>query len=28
MRERLEAHEFAAGGRPACHTGTEGVTRV
>jgi uncharacterized membrane protein (DUF485 family) len=28
MRERLEAHEFAAGGRPAGHTGTEGVTRV
>jgi uncharacterized membrane protein (DUF485 family) len=28
MRERLEAHEFAAGGRPAGHTGTEGVSRV
>ena len=28
MRERLEAHEFAAGGRPAGHSGTEGVTRV
>jgi uncharacterized membrane protein (DUF485 family) len=28
MRERLEAHEFAAGGRPAGHTGTEGATRV
>jgi uncharacterized membrane protein (DUF485 family) len=28
MRERLEAHEFAAGGRPAGHAGTEGVTHV
>jgi uncharacterized membrane protein (DUF485 family) len=28
MRERLEAHEFAAGGGPAGHTGTEGATRV
>ncbi|MET0764309.1 MAG: DUF485 domain-containing protein [Blastococcus sp.] len=28
MRERLEAHEFARGGRSAGHAGTEGATRV
>ena len=28
MRERLEAHEFARGGRPAGPDGTEGATRV
>jgi uncharacterized membrane protein (DUF485 family) len=28
MRERLEAHEFARGGRSAGFDGTEGATRV
>jgi uncharacterized membrane protein (DUF485 family) len=28
MRERLEAHEFARGGRPAGPDGTEGAARV
>ena len=28
MRERLEAHEFARGGRPAGTGGTEGATRA
>lgn len=28
MRERLEAHEFARGGRPAGTAGSEGATRV
>ena len=28
MRDRLEAHEFARGGRPAGPAGTEGATRV